>query len=420
MRCLDARAGDGCGRRMWRINRTAVATVLVLAWLCVPAALSPTYVHAQEAGAAGLEALAARVLPAYVFLAGGSGAVISPDGLIITNHHVIGQGTSFGVTLGDGRVMRADVVGRDPRGDLALLQISGVRDLAHLPLGDSETLRVGEPCLAIGNPLALGVDDRQPSFSAGVISALHQFRQGYSDAIVVDAPINPGNSGGPLINLRGELIGVNGMTQTRIGMKSNTGVGFAIPSAQIKIWLPFLRAAMGGNVFHGRLPGLELVDRSGQVVVGGFRPGESDARFEPGDVVRSLMGREVTNVTRFMSIQGIYPAGTSMFAQVERGGKAVDLRFTLPPLRPWRQALTLARPQPGEQYPRLQSVIPGTTAEAAGLRAGDQISAIDGRPVHTAGIQQVSRYFSELCAGDKVELLIRREEQKLPISFTAE
>ncbi len=364
--------------------------------------------------------LAARVTPAYVFLAGGSGAVISPDGLVITNNHVIGQGSAFGVTLGDGRVMRADVLGRDPRGDLALLQIAGARDLPHFPLGDSGALRIGEPCLAIGNPLALGMDDRQPSFSAGVISALHQFRQGYSDAIVVDAPINPGNSGGPLVNRRGELIGVNGMTQTRIGMKSNTGVGFAIPSDQIRIWLPFLKAALGGNVFHGRLSGLELSDRNGQVVVAAFHPEETDARFQPGDVVQSLMGREVTSVTRFNSIQGIYPAGTSMPAVLLRGGATVEMRFTLPPLRPWRQALTLARPQPGEQYPRLQSVIPGTSAEAAGLREGDQISAIDGRPVHTAGINQVSRYFSELCAGDRVELLIRRGEEKIPVVFTAE
>lgn len=366
-----------------------------------------------------LEGLATRITPAFVFIAGGGGAVISSDGLIITNNHVVGQNTSFGVTLGDGRSLRAEVLGRDPRGDLALLQIEGASGLPYLTLGDSENLQPGETCLAVGNPLSLGVNDRQPSFSAGVISALHQFRQGYSDAIVVDAPINPGNSGGPLVNARGELIGVTGMTQTRIGMKSSTGVGYAIPSSQIKIWLPFLRAAQGGNVFHGRVQGLELEDHNGQIVVKSCAPGEASG-FQPGDTVLSLMDRPINGIPRFNSIQGIYPAGTQIRAEVLRSGAKQQLEFSLSALRPWQQALTLARPLPDDLYPRVQSVISGTTAEAAGLRTDDQIAAIDGKPVHAAGIRQVSLFFAELCAGDRVELTVERDGRKLPISFVAE
>lgn len=379
--------------------------------------------------AAGLPELAARVTPAFVFIAGGSGVLISDDGLIITNSHVVEQGDSFGVSLGDGRSFRARLVGRDRRGDLALLKIDGASDLPHLPLGDSASIHPGQPCLAVGNPLSLGMDDRVPSFSYGVISALHQFRQNYSDAIVIDAAINPGNSGGPLLNMAGELIGINGMTQTRIGMKSNTGVGYAIPINQLKLWLPLLHGAAGGDLLHGRVTGLELEEAGEEGVrVRTYAPGspETDTGFRAGDIIVSMMGRFVANIARFNSIQGIYPAGHRMEAIVRRGGEEVALSFALPPLRPWRQALILARPKEGERYPVVQTVIAGGVAERAGLRAGDEIVSIDSQPVRAEAIDHISRYFSGLCAGDAVSLRVRRgaggngADNLETISFVAE
>ena len=370
-----------------------------------------------------LPELAKKAQEAFVFIAGGSGAIISTDGYIITNNHVVGGGSSFGVALEDGRQFKARVVGRDKRGDLALLKIENARNLPHYNLGDSTTIRVGEKCLVIGNPLSLGQNDKKPSFSAGVISAVHQFRKGYNDAIVVDAPINPGNSGGPLLNMKGELIGINGMTQTRMGLRSNTGMGYAIPSSQIEIWLPFLKAAEGGNVFHGRISGFELLEGDGILLVESVSPG-SDAGasgFRSGDTILELMGEHVTNLARFSSIQGAYPAGTTMSARV-KGSNGIErkLLFELSPLRPWRQSFMLARPKSGDKYPVVSKVLGGTTAYNAGLREGDQITSINNSPVRVQAINQVSKYFSNLCAGDVINLHVERAGSRIGIIFNAE
>ena len=370
-----------------------------------------------------LPELALKAQEAFVFIAGGCGALISADGYIITNNHVVGSSGTYGVALAGGRQLRARVVGRDRRGDLALLKISGVNNLPHYRIGNSAALRVGEECLVIGNPLSLGQNDKIPSCSAGVISAVHQFRKGYNDAIVVDAPINPGNSGGPLLNMAGELIGINGMTQTRMGLRSNTGMGYAIPASQIEIWLPFLQAAEGGNVFHGRIAGFELTEGDGTVEVKRVYQGTDAeaAGFRSGDTILSLMGEQVTNIARLNSIQGSYPAGTTMQAVVRgRGGKKRELLFELAPLRPWKQSFMLARPRTGDKYPIISRVLGGTTAYTAGLRRGDMISSINNSPVRIQAFNQVSRFFSNLCAGDVVELQILREGQGISLKFTAE
>ena len=370
-----------------------------------------------------LPELVVKAQEAFVFIAGGCGAIISADGYVITNNHVVGSSGIYGVALAGGRQLKARVVGRDKRGDLALLKISGVTNLPYYRLGDSSAIRVGEECLVIGNPLSLGQNDKIPSCSAGVVSAVHQFRKGYNDAIVVDAPINPGNSGGPLLNMAGELIGINGMTQTRMGLRSNTGMGYAIPSSQIEIWLPFLKAAEGGNVFHGRIAGFELVEGDGSVEVERvYRGTDAEAAgFRSGDTIVSLMGEQVTNIARLNSIQGSYPAGTTMKAVVRGSdGQSRDLLFELAPLRPWKQSFMLARPRAGDKYPVVSKVLGGTTAYTAGLRHGDQISSINNSPVRIQAFNQVSRFFSNLCAGDVVELQIMREGQGVNVKFTAE
>ncbi len=370
-----------------------------------------------------LPEMAEKSQEAFVFIAGGSGAIITADGYVITNNHVVRSGGIYGVALADGRQFKAKVVGRDKRGDLALLKIEGVRNLPYFRLGDSTKIRVGEECLVVGNPLSLGQNDKVPSFSAGVISAVHQFRKGYNDAIVVDAPINPGNSGGPLLNMSGELIGINGMTQTRMGLRSNTGMGYAIPSSQIEVWLPFLKAAEGGNVFHGRIAGFDLVEGDGIVKVESVTSGTDAyaAGFRTGDTIVSLMGERVTNIARLNSIQGAYPAGTTMNAVVEnKGGGERKLLFELAPLRPWRQSFILSKPKAGDKYPEISKVLQGTSAYSAGVRQGDKITSINSNPVRVQAINQVSRFFSNLCAGDVIDLQIQRRDQKIGIKFVAE
>ena len=142
--------------------------------------------------------------------------------------------------------------------------------MPHLELGDSDALRVGDEALAVGNPFALGVLDQSPTFTVGIISALNHTQGTYAECIVTDAEVNPGNSGGPLVNMAGEVVGINGQISTRFGLRSNTGLGFAISSRQIKLWLPRLEAAGGGEVKHARIAGLELAEaarESGDSVV---------------------------------------------------------------------------------------------------------------------------------------------------------
>jgi serine protease Do len=145
----------------------------------------------------------------------GSGVIIDPDGYILTNDHVVGRANAVTVTLSDGRDYEGRVLGSDPRYDLAVVKIDG-EDLPVAPLGDSDDLIVGEWAIAIGNPFGYLLNDTDPSVTAGVISALHRDVQGegesgaiYKDMIQTDAAINPGNSGGPLVNSRGEVIGIS-------------------------------------------------------------------------------------------------------------------------------------------------------------------------------------------------------------------
>jgi serine protease Do len=186
--------------------------------------------------------LIATTSKAFVFIGDGSGVVISADGYILTNYHVAGSKDRWTVRLGDEEQTRVcDVIGRDEARDLCLLKIRGIENAPFIKLGNSETLETGQRVLALGDPFKLGEKSGGPAASVGVISALHRSQGKYTDAIQTDCAINPGNSGGPLLNLSGELIGINGQIISRYG-KNNTGVAFAIPSDQIKRALPELKS----------------------------------------------------------------------------------------------------------------------------------------------------------------------------------
>src|SRR5262245_37612444 len=179
----------------------------------------------------------------------GSGFIVDADGSILTNHHVVDRAERITVKLADGRSMRARVIGSDPDTDIALIKIDGQRDLPVAPLGDSSTLRVGEWVCAIGNPLGY-----EHSVTVGVVSFLGRklFDQGLDNYIQTDAAINFGNSGGPLINARGEVIGINAAISSRA-----SSIGFAVPINGATAILPQLRAK--GRVSRGFL-GVTLMD----------------------------------------------------------------------------------------------------------------------------------------------------------------
>jgi S1-C subfamily serine protease len=318
-----------------RLRAIGLGGLLALAGLVTAHANPP----ALNSGA--VAELVAATVPAFVFIAGGSGVLISADGLVLSNSHVIGKQRSFNVRLGDGRSFKANVLGHHVFGDLALLQLEGGKDLPFLPLGDSDAVQTGEFCMAIGNPLALGLLDQQPTISTGVISAKNRLSGNYADGLVTDASINPGNSGGPLINGRGELIGINGQIQTRMGLRSNTGLGFAIPVNRVKRWLPLLKAARGGEVRHGRLDGLEWENpgRAAQLTsvpptIRKIMAGSDGERagFKVGDKILRCQGEPIQMAAQLYLLMAMYPHTESLSVVIERGGEETTLTFKLEPV----------------------------------------------------------------------------------------
>jgi serine protease Do len=336
---------------------------------------------------ADLAAICVKVRPAFVFIAGGSGVVIRPDGLMLTNDHVIENRRRFDVRLGDGRSFKAKVVGRDAVGDLAALQLDlpAGETVPHLPLGDSEALRVGDEAIAVGNPFALGVLDQAPTFTVGIISAVHHTQGSYTECIVTDAELNPGNSGGPLINMAGEVVGINGQISTRYGLRSNTGLGFAISSRQVAMWLPLLEQAAGGEVKHARLAGVEFESRdretAASVTVKDVAEGSlaAEAGFLTGDAIVAIDDAPVANGHRFAGLLGIYPEGSRAAFLVRRGEEEVTLEAVLTAPQRCRTGIDLERPRGVDLLPVVEAVEPGSSAEVAGLKPGDVIVAFRGR-----------------------------------------
>jgi len=353
----------------------------------VSAGLTSLLACAVAGAATDLAGLCVAIRPAYVFIAGGSGVVIRPDGLMLTNDHVLENRRSFDVRIGDGRSFKAHVLGRDEVGDLAVLKIEVPEGetLPHLALGDSETVRVGDEVVAVGNPFALGVVDQSPTFTLGIVSAVHHTQGTYTECLVTDAELNPGNSGGPLVDMAGKVIGINGQISTRYGLRSNTGLGFAISSRQVALWLPRLEAARGGEVNHARLAGIQFESHDREspesVVVKDVAEGSpaAAAGFRAGDAIVAIDDAPVANGHRFASLIGIYPEGHEPAIRIRRGGAEETLRAVLTAPQRCRTGIDLVRPRGGDLLPVVESVTSGSSAEAAGLKAGDVIVAFAGR-----------------------------------------
>ena len=365
---------------MMRLGRRGWAAVLAVGAMWA-AGGSAAAAAAPAAEPVDLTELCVRVRPAFVFIGGGSGVIIRPDGLMLTNDHVIGRKRSFTVRIGDGRSFKAKVLGTDPVGDLAALklEVPEGQTVPHLPLGDSGALRVGDEALAIGNPFALGVLDQAPTFTVGIISALNHTQGTYTECIVTDAEVNPGNSGGPLLNMAGAVVGINGQISTRFGLRSNTGLGFAISARQIAIWLPRLEAAGGGEVKHARIAGLEFAkgpkESAESLVVKDVADGSpaAAAGFVPGDTIVSLDGAPVANALRLRGLLGIYPDGHEVPVTVQRGDAETVLEVTLTAPERAKLGLALTRARGDDLTPRVEKVEEGSAAAAAGFTAGDEI-----------------------------------------------
>jgi serine protease Do len=339
-------------------SRRAVAG-LMLGSAALLAGCSPGPAVAQRAGFPDFADLAERVLPAVVNIAvvsretqpppelrgspleryfrdrprnqpiagAGSGFIIDPGGLIVTNNHVVGNATSVRVSLQDGTEYQARVVGSDELTDLALIRIQPTRSLPAVPFGNSSAVRIGQWVLAAGNPFGLG-----GSVTSGIVSARgRDIGTGpFDDFIQTDAPINPGNSGGPLFNMAGEVIGITTAIYSPSG--ASAGIGFAVPSDLARRIVEQLRA--GGRVERGWL-GVSVRDanqeetrRSGRgAVVEGVERNSPAARagIRAGDVVVAINGERLEGSRSLVRTVAAMPPGQTVRLQLLREGRQTDI-----------------------------------------------------------------------------------------------
>jgi serine protease Do len=267
----------------------------------------------------------------------GSGFIVSKDGDILTNNHVVGNADMIRVTLNNDRRVPARVVGTDPATDLAVIQISGAQDLPALEFGDSDSLRVGDWVVAIGQPFGLS-----HTVTGGIVSALGRNNMNvtaYEDFIQTDAAINPGSSGGPLVNQEGKVVGVNTMI---IGSKGNIGIGFAIPAAIAKNVYQQIKAH--GKVTRGYI-GIDIQDVTPELAaafglpedtmgimiahVADGSPGAA-AGLKQGDIIVKLEGQAIHNAGLLQMRVSMLQPGTSLSVSVRGGEAAVrDLNITM-------------------------------------------------------------------------------------------
>uniref|UniRef100_UPI003513C0BC trypsin-like peptidase domain-containing protein n=1 Tax=Salipiger bermudensis TaxID=344736 RepID=UPI003513C0BC len=341
----------------------------------------------------------------------GSGVILSDDGIVVSNYHVVGQATDIRVVLNTGEEYAATVLLGDEESDLAILTLEGASDMPYLALRDSDTVEVGELVLAIGNPFGVG-----QTVTSGIVSGLARSGTATGNArgyfIQTDAPINPGNSGGALIDVNGDLIGVNTSILTRSG--GSNGIGFAIPSALVAQFVEQARAGndgfarpwagMTGQPVDADLSESLGLGLPGGVLIAAIHPASPFAKagLGVGDVVLAVDGQPVNTPPEMiyrMSVAGLghvarirylhdgerHEAEVEMIAAPEtppREAVTLDDRAVLP-------GLSLARMNPAvatelDMPMAAEGVVvtdPGPYAARIGLRRGDILLTIDGRAV---------------------------------------
>lgn len=271
------------------------------------------------------------------FMALGSGVIIdAAKGYVVTNNHVVDNATVIKVQLSDGRKFDAKVVGKDPRSDIALVQIQDPKNLTAIKLADSDALRVGDYTVAIGNPFGLG-----ETVTSGIVSALGRSglnAENYENFIQTDAAINRGNSGGALVNLNGELIGINTAILAPDG--GNIGIGFAIPSNMVKNLTSQMveygqvkRGELGimGTELNSELAKAMKVDAQRGAFVSQVMANSSAAKagIKAGDVITSLNGKPISSFAALRAQVGTMPVGSKISLGLLRDGKPVTVNLEL-------------------------------------------------------------------------------------------
>jgi serine protease Do len=373
----------------------------------------------------------------------GSGFIVDPVGLILTNYHVVKNATKVIVRLSDRHEFEAEIVGTDQKTDIAMIKIDAGKSLPTLQFGNSASIEVGEWTIAIGNPFGL-----DHTVTAGIVSAKGR-RIGagpYDDFIQTDASINPGNSGGPLINLRGEVIGINTAILSRSG--ANIGIGFAIPINLVKeVLLPLKEK---GRVARGWLGisiqrvtpaiagSLGLEKAEGALVASVQEDGPANkAGMEVGDVIVEFAGQPVTESYQLPRMVASTPIGKDVEVDVLRGGKELTLYVMVGELKDDADVASVpAVPADPNLGLSVQQVTPpiaaslglesangvivtsvkrDSPADEAGLRRGDVIREIDRRQIKNLSDYQAA--IKEVEKGDAVLLLVQRGTGAFFVAF---
>jgi serine protease Do len=376
----------------------------------------------------------------------GSGFIISGDGYVMTNHHVVDGADEIYVTLDDRREFRGKLIGSDRRTDVALVKID-VADLPKLTIGDSQKLRVGEWVVAIGSPFGL-----DSTVTAGIVSAKSRDTGDYLPFIQTDVAVNPGNSGGPLLNMAGEVVGINSQIYSRTG--GFMGISFAIPIDEAMRVAEQLRTT--GRVIRGRIGvGIAEVTRDvagplglpkaeGALVrsVEGGGPAER-AGLEVGDIIQRFDNKPIVRASDLPRLVGGTAPGTRVPVQVWRRGEQKSLSITVAEMEPDRTAEQRARggtPQPGGPAPvpanelglsvsdlsaerkaqlRVRNGVLVEAAEGpaarAGVRTGDIVLSVNNEEVTSA--KQFAQLVAKLDTSRPAVLLVRRGDsaQYVPV-----
>jgi serine protease Do len=364
----------------------------------------------------------------------GSGFVINKNGLILTNNHVVENADEIIVKLANAKEYKATIVGRDPKTDIAVIKIDSLEEdhLHAVTLGNSDQLRVGEWIIAIGNPFGL-----EHTITSGIVSAKGRFigQGSYDDFIQTDAAINPGNSGGPLINMRGEVVGINTAIFSRTG--GNIGIGFAIPINLAKELLPELQEK--GKVTRGWLgvyiqrvtadiaDSLGLDEARGALVADVMEDAPaSEAGIEVGDVIVEFDGHAVNESTELPLVVARTPIGKKVDVKIVRRGKTKNLTVEVAELKDEEVAAASTESEEyglsvqtltpeiaeslgidqGTQGVVVARVDPGSAADDAGIQRGDVILEVNRETVE--GLADYRKALKNVGKGKSVLFLVRR------------
>lgn len=359
----------------------------------------------------------------------GSGVIVDAErGYILTNHHVVADADEIQVSLMDGEILDAEIVGSDEATDIALIKVEG-DGLVEMPIGDSEMIRVGDFVLAIGNPFGLG-----HTVTSGIVSALGRTginRSGYEDFIQTDASINPGNSGGALVNMRGELVGINSAIISRSG--GNVGIGFAVPAeiassvmSQILDFGEVRRGLLGVSIqtIDSEVAKALEIDIDSGALISLIEPGSAaeDAGLHVDDIIVAVNGDKISGASELRNTIGLMGSGEEIDIEYVRGDETRNTTAVLGEQPRAATASVGTDIHPGLDGAELAvsttrgievvSVVANSAAEQRGLESGDIITAANRREV--SSLEDLATIAA---ASSRLFLLVQRGDRAILVQI---